>query len=1007
MRKLLVLVLIAVIIQTQAYAISSLHTEGRYIKNETGDIVILRGMNRGQFHSEPTGAWGGWYTYDKDDVITELESMQKWGVNAIRLTTAMEYWMKDASHRQYIKEIIEEAGKKGIYVIYAPWNICDFGGNADTNKLPFPPYLQESCAQQLITSEQDFIDFWVNVSSELKGYSNVLYDIYNEPNGDQDVQDAWYRVWQNVITAIRNNGDDNIILVQWGYGTWVNLDFPPPENPAGTMDWISENPFSGTNLLYSTHVYRGGGGLGQLSGSNAYLYDDVKRAFQYEKIDWVVNTLNKPLIIGEIGANRWYTGDELQREIEGLNNSYRIFNEWGISYLQWEWWTIGRAWSTISDSVWYNSDCTPNEMGDVFVSNSGNTPVVSPSYSTNITGIITNSSGLPIQGTTITCNAYTATTNSTGGYKISMNSIGSCNMTANKSGYTTEFTTFNFPSNGTYVQDFSLDKVVTPNSVSGSLKNSNNQAVQATITVYQGSNVIATGQTDSNGNYDLSIEPGVYDVKFSFSNLFIPNYYIKILSVNLSSDVANIMKQVTEYPSENKVKFLIDFNNSQKIEVYSPSTPSRILKNNSAISVVPSLSNLANNTWFFGQNKLSLLINRIFSITAASGTAADIQAAVDQADAAGGGTVFIPAGNFTFIVSQSKACLNNRPCGVQIPGDVNLIGAGNNQTILYCPTTGWDSTADRQERMIVGDGRNNKPIRISGILFQGSVVMEPGSVEHSLTAIEMLGVKDFRIDHSTFIDFSGSAIGTTNNYVLNPSGNRGVIDHCVIDNPYKDDFYDRTGNFPYWAYGIVVGGGYPSIPWDPDWTHFFGKYRHDITYIEDCSISRCRHAVAGGSLSYGYYVLRGSVLTDMIVAGYGSYQDVHGGGQGAECYNNTVINTPYDHRSISNPNYWGKYAGIGFYSRGGFALYYNNTIMNIQNGAGITLANDQSMWDFAKLNGVWVWNNNFVNVDTQVSTAPNAYPIREGIEYFLRAPNQAQDGFTYTPYPYPHPLAVE
>jgi hypothetical protein len=395
---------------------------------------------------------------------------------------------------------------------------------------------------------------------------------------------------------------------------------------------------------------------------------------------------------------------------------------------------------------------------------------------------------------------------------------------------------------------------------------------------------------------------------------------------------------------------------------------------------------------------------------ASSGSAPDIQAAVNLVASHGGGTVHIPAGNFTFNINQNNIGINNYPVGVQIPGGVNVIGAGQGLTILYCPLTGWKSSGGDPQTvylntMVVGDGTNNRPIRISGITFIGSVDQSFGADDdlHALSGISLYGVRDFRIDHCQFLDFTQHAIGTDNNYVQNPSGNCGVIDHCTIDNPYKDTFLANTGNIALWGYGIQVGGGFPTEPWNPNWSQFFGQYRHDITYIEDCTISRCRHAVAGEPQNYGFYVLRHCTLIDMVQAGYGSYHDSHGGSQGSECYDNTIINTPVDNRSTTG-SHWGEYEGIGFYPRGGFGLFYNNTIQNFQVGSAITLANDQSAWAFARLNGVWIWGNNYMNCTTQLTLMPGAFTITENVEYFLRAPSQAQDGFTYTPYVYPHPL---
>lgn len=400
------------------------------------------------------------------------------------------------------------------------------------------------------------------------------------------------------------------------------------------------------------------------------------------------------------------------------------------------------------------------------------------------------------------------------------------------------------------------------------------------------------------------------------------------------------------------------------------------------------------------------------TVYANSGSVSDIQNAVNQANVAGGGTVIVPSGNWTFnMVSLNPlgGFCNRLTVGVVVPGGVNVIGMGASQTILFCPLNGWASGAPSSSAvgtmMFILDGRNDKPTRISGITFQGSVYMVPGANDndHGLTGIMAYGAKDGRIDHCNFIDFTGSAISVSNNYVHNADGNCGVIDHCTIDNPYKNVFLEITGNKPLWAYGVIVSGDYGGAQWDPDWKNWFGQYHHDIWFIEDCSLYRCRHMVAGGSQSYGYYVLRNCHLEDMIVAGYGSYQDVHGGAEGCEVYNNVLQNTPVDGRSLPQ-SYWGEYTGIGLYSRGGFALYYGNEIRNM--GTAIALVNDQSSNDDYRLNGVWVWSNSYVSCGRAFSTTPNVFPIRENVEYFLRSPSQEQDGFTYVSYTYPHPLTL-
>ncbi|MCL1977160.1 MAG: hypothetical protein FWG55_03510, partial [Candidatus Bathyarchaeota archaeon] len=59
----------------------------------------------------------------------------------------------------------------------------------------------------------------------------------------------------------------------------------------------------------------------------------LKRAFTAEKIDYVLNTLNKPIFITECGANIEKTGQEANYELQAFENELKIFNEWGINWI--------------------------------------------------------------------------------------------------------------------------------------------------------------------------------------------------------------------------------------------------------------------------------------------------------------------------------------------------------------------------------------------------------------------------------------------------------------------------------------------------------------------------------------------------------------------------------------------------------------------------------------------------------------------------------------------------
>lgn len=370
-------------------------------------------------------------------------------------------------------------------------------------------------------------------------------------------------------------------------------------------------------------------------------------------------------------------------------------------------------------------------------------------------------------------------------------------------------------------------------------------------------------------------------------------------------------------------------------------------------------------------------------IIAKSGSPQDIQAAVNAITAMGGGTVYVPAGEWVFNPPQQAW-----GCAVTVPGGVTVIGAGKNATILKQTVT----TSGITTYMFGIDGSNGKPARISGFTLQVTG-LDPEEPEGAQTVgITVDNAKDFRIDHISFFNFTNMAIYTENS--------RGVIDHCTFDNPYKDDTsVPPEGRI--WGYGIVVVGTYYN--WESNITKLLGHYDdlNTVVYIEDCTFRRCRHSIAanGGA----HYVARHNYFTEMILAHYGSYADAHGGTPTAvgtrcvEIYDNIIEDSPCDARSLSNPIYWGQYLGLGIGIRGGGGVIFNNTIKYCRNG--IRLYSDFA-YEQTKPRDIWIWGNTFVNVENPFDAWQDPISITENVDYFL----YAKSG--YTPYPYPHPLTL-
>jgi len=134
------------------------------------------------------------------------------------------------------------------------------------------------------------------------------------------------------------------------------------------MDWAELYPLNDPlgNIVYSFHNYRGDFHRTDPTRVNVWEYEDIKQSLQICLVDHVLNTLNKPVLCGEIGANMWWTGEELEREVAYFNNSLTVYNEWNISYIAWVW-TVSAHMrhGLLQNGLWFPP---PGVNGEVLIS---------------------------------------------------------------------------------------------------------------------------------------------------------------------------------------------------------------------------------------------------------------------------------------------------------------------------------------------------------------------------------------------------------------------------------------------------------------------------------------------------------------------------------------------------------------------------------------------------------------------------------------------------------------
>lgn len=149
-----------------------------------------------------------------------------WNVDVIRLAM---YVGEDgyATHpelKQLVTKGVNLAIAQGIYVII-DWHVLTPGNPNDR--------LYAGAA-----------DFFREMSATFGKTPNVIYEIMNEPNGRLSWKRDLKPYAQKIVSVIRANDPDNIILI--GSGTWSQ-----------EVDVAASDPVPGKNLMYTVHFYSG------------------------------------------------------------------------------------------------------------------------------------------------------------------------------------------------------------------------------------------------------------------------------------------------------------------------------------------------------------------------------------------------------------------------------------------------------------------------------------------------------------------------------------------------------------------------------------------------------------------------------------------------------------------------------------------------------------------------------------------------------------------------------
>ena len=342
--------------------ISPLHVEGRYIKDTFNNTVVLRGVWKGQLADSCVGTWGDPFTWDENVVRASMQALKNWGINVINDFIWGDWWLEDKNttlggyptshhYRWVIKETLRLAQEYGLYFqirLLSP--ICAEGRvNA-----PYAPYSSWTV--------DDFMNFWVDVATELKGYPNVIFTLYDEPTGDINV---WFDAAERAINAIRAVGAEQLIVVHWAYcGSCMWME-----------QWVNEGrPLH--NIVFSNHIYRVHGTFG--FNPNSPVDIDYIRNFLARKpsngydgaaYKYITDMYNVPIWVSAIGAYAGYADD---MEYVYFRNTLAVLNEWGLGYATYHCYATHLVWTLLEE---YTPSHPPNRVGQALIDAIAGVPV--------------------------------------------------------------------------------------------------------------------------------------------------------------------------------------------------------------------------------------------------------------------------------------------------------------------------------------------------------------------------------------------------------------------------------------------------------------------------------------------------------------------------------------------------------------------------------------------------------------------------------------------------------
>lgn len=167
-------------------SVNGLHVSSNQILNDQGQVVQLRGVNRGA--SGP--CIQGWGIFSGPVDEASVKAMADWKINAVRIPMNEDCWL-DINRGSAPAQYFGANYQKAITDYVALLNKYDIAPILDLHWSA--PGTTQATDQQPMADRDHSPAFWTSVANIFKNNTSVVFDLYNEPYPDNnaDTTAAW------------------------------------------------------------------------------------------------------------------------------------------------------------------------------------------------------------------------------------------------------------------------------------------------------------------------------------------------------------------------------------------------------------------------------------------------------------------------------------------------------------------------------------------------------------------------------------------------------------------------------------------------------------------------------------------------------------------------------------------------------------------------------------------------------------------------------------------------